>query len=741
MLIRCSLRNPFLVAAIGSLTLLGMAVISGGAVVPAAYADPADTVTEIHYSYGNSPDSVWFDWDGQEQDIYYGLDATYGQMAVAGNSPVTPVDSPGPFRQVELTGLQPGTTYHYKIGAGGVDHTFQTIPQGDFTWVDIGDTGSTVCSPWEAQMHALIAAQGPAFVTHGGDITYANNCGVAAVHQYYVDQQAWSDSAAFEPVWGNHEYGAAGSQGYMTPPPGTPRDSLLNYKGRSFITNGQAVPNDTATRTGNPGCGWETGSTTNTCLGSDWGWFETGHVLFISYPEPWPSAYPAWQAAAGQLMAAAQANPAIDFIVTYGHRPDYSSLETAVDTNLQAAIDNLALQYSPSAANPYGKYVLNVDHHVHWEEVFKPIDGLVNITNGSGGAGQASITTFDPNSAFHITHPGILAAQYSAAAHSLTVNLLCGPVYVPDPKDSCSYGSVLYSLTFAAPSGTPPPAVLSTAVTDSNSAPQVGQQVTYQVTVGDQAVGSSAQGVSVSLTLPPDETIAAPGGGSASGQTVTWNIGALGGGQQVTEKVVAQLASGNPGDQVTVTAQVTTTDGSCQDNGSVCSASDTGTIAAPSPAYQWVGNPSVETDMTGWAGLYGASKYVTVTRDNGAAHSGSYSIKVTGLTGASNLTSGFNDSPRWVQKTVAGTTYTQSAWVDATFAGQKIAMRLKEWNGSTLVTDKLVTFTAAAPGWQQLTQTLTAARSGDQLAFAVYGIGISAGQSFYADDFSLTSPN
>jgi hypothetical protein len=67
-------------------------------------------------------------------------------------------------------------------------------------------------------------------------------------------------------------------------------------------------------------------------------------------------------------------------------------------------------------------------------------------------------------------------------------------------------------------------------------------------------------------------------------------------------------------------------------------------------------------------------------------------------------------------------------------------MRLREWNGSTLVTDKLVTPTAAAPGWQLLTQTLTAARSGDQLAFAVYGIGISAGQSFYADDFSLTSP-
>ena len=144
--------------------------------------------------------------------------------------------------------------------------------------------------------------------------------------------------------------------------------------------------------------------------------------------------------------------------------------------------------------------------------------------------------------------------------------------------------------------------------------------------------------------------------------------------------------------------------------------------------------------MTGWTGTYGPSKYVTITRDAAAAHTGGYGVKVTGLTGASNLSSGFSDSPRWVSQTVAGTTYTQSAWVDPAFAGQKITMRLREWNGSTLVADKVVTITAAAAGWQQLTQTLTAVRSGDQLAFVVYAKAISAGQFFYADDFSLTSP-
>jgi hypothetical protein len=416
-------------------------------------ASSGDTVTEIHYSFGDSPDSVVFDWAGQEQEIDYGLTTAYGETAIASNSPITPVDSPGPFRQVALTGLQPSTTYHYRIGPTGLDHTFQTVPEGDFTWADIGDTAATSCDPWVAQNQALIAAQNPTFVTHGGDISYANECGVTAVHQAYVDMQAWSESAALQPVWGNHEYGnpASNEATGQPPPTGTPRDTLENYKGRSFITNGEAVPSDTPTQIQNPGCGWATSATANTCQGSDWGWFQTGHVLFISYPEPWPNAYPAWQTKVDGLMATAQADPNIDFIVTYGHRPTYSSVTTSVDLNLQAAVDNLALKYSPSASNPNGKYILNVDHHMHWEEVFQPIDGLVNITNGGGGAGQVNPTTFDPNSVFHIVHPAVLSAQYSATQHSLTVSLLCGATFTPNPKASCSYGSTLYSETFTRP--------------------------------------------------------------------------------------------------------------------------------------------------------------------------------------------------------------------------------------------------------------------------------------------------
>ena len=67
-------------------------------------------------------------------------------------------------------------------------------------------------------------------------------------------------------------------------------------------------------------------------------------------------------------------------------------------------------------------------------------------------------------------------------------------------------------------------------------------------------------------------------------------------------------------------------------------------------------------------------------------------------------------------------------------------MKLRESKGNALVLDKTVTLKATKVGWQQLSQTLTAAGSGDSLSFAVYGL-MSAGQNFYADDLSLTSPS
>ncbi|HEY1486369.1 MAG TPA: metallophosphoesterase family protein, partial [Micromonosporaceae bacterium] len=284
--------------------------------IPAAAADSVD---EIHYSYGNSAGSVVVYWRGAATTLDYGTTTGYGHSVTATVSPITPVDIAGPFMRATITGLAANTPYHYRIGSSGLDHILTAAPTGSFSYVDIGDTGTTACDPWMAQQQALVAAQSPAFVTHGGDISYANECGVPAVHQYFQDQMAWSTSAAFLPAWGNHEYGPPDDES----PPGTPRDTLANYKGRVEMPNAKTSSADIASKTNEPGCsGPKPG---NNCMGDDWGWFRAGGVLFISYPEPWYHAYTDWEPQAAALMATAQSDPTVDFIVTYGHRPPVSS--------------------------------------------------------------------------------------------------------------------------------------------------------------------------------------------------------------------------------------------------------------------------------------------------------------------------------------------------------------------------------------------------------------------------------
>ncbi|MCI0687113.1 MAG: hypothetical protein L0Y54_07755 [Sporichthyaceae bacterium] len=433
------------------------AVLAAISAVPSALpaaAFPGDTVDEIHWGYGENPSEVVLHWRGAETVVHLGTTTGYGRQETATAPAILPVDNAGPFREVRITGLLPDTVYHYKIGAAGLDHTLRTRPSSDFTWVDIGDTAATLCKPWVGALHTQIAGLAPDVVTHGGDISEANYCSAAGVHSYYTDQEAWSTGAADHPVWGNHEYGQP-----LIPPaaPGTPRDSLANYKGRHAVVHPQTVPNDTATKTGHPGCPPPAGGSGNGCRGEDWGWFDVSGVRFISIPEPWPGALADWQTKANTIMAAAQNDATIDFIVTYGHRPAYSSqITNAAWPETKSAIDALGDLYSP-AARADGKYVLNVGHHVHGLEQFSPQHGVVHVGNGGGGQG---LTTFEnntaPGSLWKLRHMGLLRGSYDATESRLTVQIICGPEF-PNPRDACTQGTVLRTMVFDAEGDPPPP--------------------------------------------------------------------------------------------------------------------------------------------------------------------------------------------------------------------------------------------------------------------------------------------
>ena len=365
---------------------------------------------EIHYTF-TGPTSVAFDWRGGARTIRYGLTRRYGKSAVAATPAPLPFSSRGPFWEARLSGLATGRAYHYSIG-GGPDHTFATAPTGPFRFDVEADIGASSDFDAVTGTQRLIARDRPAFVLGVGDLTYGNDEGQSAVDRHFDDVMAWSTRAAYMPAWGNHEWDES-------------TDDLRNYKGRFAIPHPQTSP-------GAPNAG---------CCGEDWGWFDAGGVRFISYPEPYSDAtWVDWGSKAGRLMAAAQADSKIHFIVTYGHRPAYSTGYHPGDPTLAAIIGRLG--------DRYPKYVLNLNGHSHDYERFAPINHVVHITTGGGGASlEPPWSSVDPRTIVRAMHLEHLRIDVTAA--SLHIASICGPPTSDDDR-TCAVGTVLDSMTIPA---------------------------------------------------------------------------------------------------------------------------------------------------------------------------------------------------------------------------------------------------------------------------------------------------
>jgi hypothetical protein len=381
---------------------------SAGAQPLAAHGAPA---REVHYTFTSST-SVAFDWVGSGRTIRYGRTARYGQVAAARAPNPEPFSSGGPFREARLARLRPGAIYHYSIG-GGKDATFTTAPRAPYRFDVEADVGDSADAHETATTQRQIAADKPSFVIVAGDLTYGNDNGQAAVDRHFDDVMTWSRTAAYMPAWGNHEWDES-------------TDDLRNYKGRFAIPHAHASP-------GAPAAG---------CCDEDWGWFDAGPVRFISYPEPFTDAtWADWRVQAARVMAAAQADRKITFIVTFGHRPAYSTGYHPGETALAAILDAFGDKYS--------KYVLNLNGHSHDYERFKPIHHVVHVTAGGGGAGlEPPWRSTDARTAFramHLAHLRVLVSD-----RRLVLEAVCGPP-TSDDGYACAPGAVIDSYAIAAP--------------------------------------------------------------------------------------------------------------------------------------------------------------------------------------------------------------------------------------------------------------------------------------------------
>jgi parallel beta-helix repeat protein len=177
-----------------------------------------------------------------------------------------------------------------------------------------------------------------------------------------------------------------------------------------------------------------------------------------------------------------------------------------------------------------------------------------------------------------------------------------------------------------------------------------------------------------------------------------------------------------------VTVTVTDTAG----NASTATAQVTATTAGG--PTNLVGNPGFETSLTGW-NVSGSGAGVTLTRVAGG-HTGSWEARVDNPTSAAASCT-LNDSPNWVPTTVGGT-YTAELWVRAPSAGATLKLRLREYDGSTLVgtTTTLATLTTS---WQKVSVTATVAVPGSTLDFNAYISSAAPGTCFSADDASIVA--
>jgi len=174
-------------------------------------------------------------------------------------------------------------------------------------------------------------------------------------------------------------------------------------------------------------------------------------VRFIVYPEPYnKKTWPDWARAAAPVFAAAEANADLDFVITAGHRPAYSSGHHGGEPELRAILDDLGKRFP--------KYVLNIAGHSHAYERTIPQAHVVHITAGIGG-GPLEHAPTDCNwadckqpafIAYRAIHHGYV--RLSVHPSAISIEAVCGAASPGDDTVRCAAGQAIDQATINAAS-------------------------------------------------------------------------------------------------------------------------------------------------------------------------------------------------------------------------------------------------------------------------------------------------
>jgi hypothetical protein len=193
--------------------IIGLALLALLTAPPAALAEPVEVVPLWGpYLTAISETGITVNWKTEgdtDGAVEYAPEESYLESGAYGE-PVP--DASKELHHVVLAGLQPGTTYHYRVRIGEnytADHTFATLGPGAFTFIVYGDTREQAPLYTQLDRHKLVAERiarekNISFILHTGDLV-CDGSDLAEWGRFFEAARQMLEDIPIFPVAGNHE--------------------------------------------------------------------------------------------------------------------------------------------------------------------------------------------------------------------------------------------------------------------------------------------------------------------------------------------------------------------------------------------------------------------------------------------------------------------------------------------------------------------------------------------------------